>query len=513
MGRKIKQIFLGIILSFIFTNSIYVSADEAQDFKLNLGDVTKYDHEQISDILYERFEIAGNDGIKRVAFKAAFDQKSSNVDMVLWDNYIDANHYKKATVMEIAKNFEEETGRKVYAAVNGDFFLMSYPQDKNLVGKTLHTYMKDGKEIVYGWETKLTNFGFNNQGEYKIQTGVLTLDTQKKKILRVYLDDNNYKDFDIDKLDKMVIGGEVGIYTPASKQINGTFTGKYIAKVENNNYDYPIKANIVRDSNQELLTNSLVDIPSGHIGIAVNSFGQYISGEAQFFYETLQNGQKIEILEKEHYSDSGFENLNYVVGGRTKLVLNREITPEGTSIAVGPTSTHPRTTLGVTVDGEFFIQVIDGRQSGYSTGLTTRAQAQLAYDLGAKDAIELDGGGSTTFILRVNDELQVVNRPSNDNRVLRPVGNAVLFVEAVGSELSEEVPNCEAYSNLEACKTTTTETETTTENTTTTDTPIDNNNDNDNDNNNTNIYIISAIVGVMVIGALGALGVTIKRKR
>lgn len=497
MIRKIKIAFLGIILSFLFVNSIYVSADEAETFNLSLGEVTNYDQEQISDILYERFEIAGNDGIKRVAFKAAFDMNSSNIDMVVWDNYIDSDHYRKATVMDIVKNFEEETGRKVYAAVNGDFFLMSYPEDENLVGKTLHTYMRDGEEIVFGWDTRLTNFGFNNQGEYKIQSGVLTLDTQKEKVLRVYIDDKNYKDFDIDKLDQMTLKGEIGIYTPASKQIPGTFTGKYIAKVENNNYDLPIEASIVRDSNQEILTSSLVDIPVGHIGIAINSFGQYINGEAQFLYETLKNGQKIEIIEKEKYSNPGFENLNYVVGGMNKLIVNRTITPDGTSLAVGPNQRHPRTTLGVTLDGKFFIQVIDGRQDGYSLGLTTRDQAQLAYDLGAKDAMELDGGGSTTFVLRVNDELQVINQPSNTNMALRPVGNAILFVEAVqGDELPEAVPNCEAYGDLEECKTDTTE-------------PVDNT-DTDTSTGNSNIYIISAIAGAVIIGGFG---VFIKRKR
>ncbi|MDF2698492.1 MAG: hypothetical protein K0Q49_48 [Haloplasmataceae bacterium] len=496
MYRKFKTIIFGLFLGFSsMFNYISTLANDNGEYHLTLGEIETYHREQLNDIVYERFVIDGSDGIKRVAFKAAFDFSSNNVDMVVWDDYNSSSDYRKATVMEIAKDFEEETGRKVYAAVNGDFFIASYPEEQ-YIGKTAHTYMKDGEEIVYGWDTKLTNFGFNNEGQYQIQTGVLSL--QKVKILRVHLNDGSYKDFTIDKLDKMSLTGEIGLYMPNSKQLVGTFTGKYIAKVKDDDFSYPIIANIVRDDNQKLLTNELVDIPEGHIGIAVNSFGEMINGKAQFFYEALQNGQKIEIVEQERYNNPGLKDLNYVIGGMNRLVVNGKITPFGTTVAVDPKNKHPRTTIGVTYDGEFFIQVIDGRQTGYSLGVTTVEQAQLALDLGAKEAIELDGGGSSTFILRINDELQVVNKPSDGH--LRPVGNAILFVEGLKTALlPEDKPNCETYSHLEACSIDIEE-------------PVDENpviglepKDDNIDSNNYNIFIIGSIGGMVVLALVGII--------
>ncbi|NLG81216.1 MAG: phosphodiester glycosidase family protein [Bacilli bacterium] len=448
MFRKIKNILLFFIITGLFTLfSVNVYAEDTNPYNLTLGTITKYEKQVVSDIIYERLEIAGNDGLKRVAFNAAFDPKSENVAMVIWDGYGPNNQYQKKTVLEIAQDFEATTGRKVYAAVNGDFFIMSYPQDPQYVGKTAHTYMREGKELVYGWDTRLVNFGFNNDGDYQITKGVLQ--KQKVYVLRIHFDNGSYRDFVIDKIDKMTLKDEIGIYMP-NKEITGNFAGKYLAKLNQTSINYPFEATIVRDENQKLLTNEVIVVPEGHIGIAVNSFGEMINSNAQYFYEYLQHGQRIEVLEQERYTNAGYKNLNNVIGGGERLVINRQVTPFGTTVAVGPTVRHPRTTLGVTIDGKFFIQVIDGRQEGYSEGLTTKDQAQLAFDMGAKDAIELDGGGSSTFILRINDELVVVNRPSDGE--LRPVGNAVIFVEAVKPpRLPVAKPNCEAFPHLDAC--------------------------------------------------------------
>ncbi len=504
MNKQLKVIYFGLFFTIITVFGSINVLGEDSPYDLTLGEVTSYSQAQISDVLYERFEIDGHDGIKRVAFKAAFDYTSSNVDMVVWDDYNSSSDYRKATVMEIAEDFEAETGRKVYAAVNGDFFIASYPEEQ-YIGKTTHTYMKDGEEIVFGWDSGLTNFGFNNQGDYEIYQGILGLNPMKQKILRIHLDDDTYRDFTIDNVDKMCLTGEIGLFMPTYQQIVGNFTGKYIAEVKNSDFDYPIEATIVRDDEQKMLTNQVVDIPSGHIGIAINSFGEMISGEAQYFYNILLNGQKIEILEQERYMNAGFKNLNWVVGGKNRLVIDGEITPYGTSDAVAPNSRHPRTTIGVTADGEFFIQVIDGRQEGYSLGVTTEEQAQLAYDLGAVDAMELDGGGSSTFILRINDELQVVNEPSDGH--LRPVANAILFVEDSGidsSLLPEPIPNCEAYPHLDACQLV----DDTEDNEVTT-LPNDGTDDLE-DNSNYIIYMLSGIGAIMIISSIIVIA---KRKR
>lgn len=94
---------------------------------------------------------------------------------------------------------------------------------------------------------------------------------------------------------------------------------------------------------------------------------------------------------------------------------------------------HPRTIVGVAAGGRRLLLVtIDGRQPGYSAGTTNRESARLALQLGATDAINLDGGGSTTMVVARerlgNTTFEVVNRPS-DPQGERAVGNALAVVK------------------------------------------------------------------------------------
>ncbi len=85
---------------------------------------------------------------------------------------------------------------------------------------------------------------------------------------------------------------------------------------------------------------------------------------------------------------------------------------------------HPRTAVGISANGRrVYLVTVDGRQEGYSVGMTLPELAQLMLELGAYQALNLDGGGSTTLVV----DGQVVNRPS-DPTGERPVANAILVV-------------------------------------------------------------------------------------
>jgi hypothetical protein len=74
---------------------------------------------------------------------------------------------------------------------------------------------------------------------------------------------------------------------------------------------------------------------------------------------------------------------------------------------------HPRTAAGVSRDGRYlYLLVVDGRQPLYSEGATTAEVGAWLKRLGAWDGINLDGGGTTTMVLR--DEAgapRILNRP------------------------------------------------------------------------------------------------------
>ncbi len=70
---------------------------------------------------------------------------------------------------------------------------------------------------------------------------------------------------------------------------------------------------------------------------------------------------------------------------------------------------HPRTGVGQTADGRVLLVAVDGRQPGYSTGLTNFELALTMMRLGCVTASALDAGGSTTMAF----DGKLLNRPSD----------------------------------------------------------------------------------------------------
>jgi len=122
-----------------------------------------------------------------------------------------------------------------------------------------------------------------------------------------------------------------------------------------------------------------------------------------------------------------------VVGGRPVLIRDSAITSavETEGAAGFATSRHPRTAVGIASHGKRLLLVtVDGRQKPYSDGMTLRELADLMLALGARDAINLDGGGSTTLVYKdpATRRLAIANRPS-DPTGERAVGNALAIVK------------------------------------------------------------------------------------
>ena len=80
-----------------------------------------------------------------------------------------------------------------------------------------------------------------------------------------------------------------------------------------------------------------------------------------------------------------------------------------TSFHSSLTGVNPRTVLGYYEPGHYCIVVIDGRQPGYSLGLTMKDTARLMASLGCKTAYNLDGGGSSILLFMG----KVINSPSS----------------------------------------------------------------------------------------------------
>ena len=85
---------------------------------------------------------------------------------------------------------------------------------------------------------------------------------------------------------------------------------------------------------------------------------------------------------------------------------------------------HPRTAVGFDTDrGRLWLVVVDGRQMPHSDGMTLPELTALLEALGAEEALNLDGGGSSVMVVRGRPR----NRPS-DRTGERPVVNALALV-------------------------------------------------------------------------------------
>ena len=130
------------------------------------------------------------------------------------------------------------------------------------------------------------------------------------------------------------------------------------------------------------------------------------------------------------------ESLQEAVGGGPRIIRDGRISIEYKQEHLGRAPAlerHPRSAVGYSRDREtLFLVTVDGRQPGYSVGMSLRELADLmanklaAFTTSRKSAyqaLNLDGGGSTTMVVGQ----QVVNRPS-DPTGESPVANALLVV-------------------------------------------------------------------------------------
>lgn len=111
----------------------------------------------------------------------------------------------------------------------------------------------------------------------------------------------------------------------------------------------------------------------------------------------------------------------YGVNGRYRLVAGGTIVaPPGTGSMF---DRNPRTIMGRTADGRISLITIDGRMTS-SVGTTIDETAAVAKSLGLVDAVNLDGGGSTTLASPTG----ALNTPSGAGGAERLVGDAVVWV-------------------------------------------------------------------------------------
>ncbi len=322
----------------------------------------------------------------------------------------------KETVRSMANRRNQRGDRRVLVAVNGGFGVLGDMRGYGGVLESLH--IQDGELITQPKDTEAC-FGVTESGEF------LSTPVKMKASVQIGAHTLPLECVNQRRLD----GCQVTLYTPRlgesthTNRRRGTeiiIGGLSLPLTPNYTHTYRVDG-VSRDG------NSTIPRDGGILWISTRLKG---SGVSEF--NTGASGTLTLTL-----SPPEWNRVQHAIGGRLRLLKNGKInetlvemhhaerrhTP-GKRTSVLNLSHEPRTALGYNADTLFLI-VADGRQPKYSTGLTLYELAGILIDLGATEAINLDGGSSSTFV--VNDA--VINKPSGQRE--REVLNAVFITTDV----------------------------------------------------------------------------------
>ena len=153
--------------------------------------------------------------------------------------------------------------------------------------------------------------------------------------------------------------------------------------------------------------------------------GVFISGtgDRPWFGITLE-GEPVMGIASEYtpYKDK----LAHAVGA-SHVILRNGATDNLSNGTEFSDTRHPRTAVGVTDDGSIVLIVVDGRQPEISNGASLADLAYIMSTFGCTDAVNLDGGGSSTLILK-NEKGELVTENSPSAGALRAVANGLMVV-------------------------------------------------------------------------------------
>lgn len=161
-----------------------------------------------------------------------------------------------------------------------------------------------------------------------------------------------------------------------------------------------------------------MEIPPGHYVISGHGGGRL------FMQSNVTVGDTVTT---ELHSVPARDQVSQLMGGGPRLITEGQFPASWVGLESFTDGhnlgRHPRTAVGISKDStRIWFMVVDGRQTA-SRGATMEETARIMFNLGAWNAVNLDGGGSSTLII----EDEWVHRPT-DSDWMRPVGNALLAI-------------------------------------------------------------------------------------
>lgn len=288
------------------------------------------------------------------------------------------------------------TNNNCIAAINGDFFAASSGK-----GHSMGIAINDNELISSSYNGNLTSDSFatfllDNKSNpfYEFISNTITLTSKKTKESIEVSEINKYPDsYNIP-----------AVYTEAFEEYS-------IGSKENLEMtEVVVKNNKVTEIR---INKEAVQIPKN--GYVISATGE----GAEFLAQNFKVGTRVDLDIETSFN---IKNIKFAISGGALLIKDGEI-PETFSSNI--TGTHPRTAIGTSKDGEtLYLVTVDGRQTS-SIGMTQQELAEFLVEINVYNAINLDGGGSTTMIAQnLGDNfLSTINSPSGGS--LRAVINGI----------------------------------------------------------------------------------------
>ncbi len=179
--------------------------------------------------------------------------------------------------------------------------------------------------------------------------------------------------------------------------------------------------------------NKVIEIRNNQEGIQIPEDGYVVSAYGNYGQKLLDNFSKGSKISYDVNINLDLDKFEFAVSGGTMLVKDGQISKITHTIY----GKHEFSVIGSSEDSSTVYLLAINNVNGSTIGITQSQLAQIVKDLGIYNAINLDGGGSTTLVAKPLGENSIKSINITDGNYLRPVINSVgVFSLAPKTKLS-----------------------------------------------------------------------------
>lgn len=354
---------------------------------------------------------------------------SEDVKVIVWSEGTE-NGWKSSTVRNTARHYEEtHPGWIVVAAVNGDGFQINSTYEPNNIHVQEGDVIQPRNSVIpIGWQSDNT----------PIIGGAQLSNTLYVQVL---VDGNVTKEIPVSAINKTPSATGITLLTKdMENEVDLTGYTVMVGK-----YDL---CRMTRGAVKPFVRGELISVKND---LASTKPVATKDGEnVKEFFLVSKDGSLEQLAVGDYvrcqYPLTGaWANVDNVISGFGDPVedgaYNSQVLKDGRPLGAGTTNTfanttHPRTVVGFKEDGSTVLMVANGRaeknglmhaQEVYGQGLSYFQEGEVMRLAGCVNAFNLDGGGSSTLVVRNEyGDFDVINTPSDGSE--RSIGNAILFV-------------------------------------------------------------------------------------